>query len=252
MGAQPTLTSRALATVLVTVVALMAFAQCKPRFPNCDEDKQCSTKESAGVCLNGKCVQCRDHGNCQASNGYACVAGTCKLATTVGYCDIQFPCLGGQTCYEHACISDPAPFKAVECSESSPKCAQGQLCQNGHCVSPPNGGPGCDQFPPALFDFESPTLRADSKETLQRLAACLTTGALRDKSLLLVGHTDNRGEFEFNFGLGAERAYAVKSFLVSMGVPANRMVPSTRGKLDASGHDDQTAQLDRKVDIEVR
>ena len=140
---------------------------------------------------------------------------------------------------------------AVQCDDEHP-CPTGQHCENNHCASPVAGGPGCSDFPAPKFDFESPELRADTKQVIQRLAGCLATGTLKSARVLLTGHCDARGEYEFNMGLGAERADAVKNFLTAAGVSADRIATSSRGKLDANGQDEAGYQNDRRVDIEIR
>ena len=60
------------------------------------------------------------------------------------------------------------------------------------------------------------------------------------------------GEYEFNMGLGAQRAENVKVFVVGLGLPVDKVTTSSRGKLDASGSDEAGWANDRRVDIEVR
>jgi outer membrane protein OmpA-like peptidoglycan-associated protein len=131
-------------------------------------------------------------------------------------------------------------------------CPSGEKCQNGHCVFSPNGGATCSDFPPPHFLFESAELQTDAKAVLDRLATCLLTGPLKASKVLLVGHCDAKGEYEFNMGLGAERAEVVKKYLVGKLVPAERLSTSSRGKLDAIGTDEASAANDRRVDIEIR
>ncbi len=137
------------------------------------------------------------------------------------------------------------------CDDGHP-CPSPSKCQNGHCVSPPNGGPGCDDFPSPKFQFEKSELMADSAKTLDRLAGCLTAGGLKTKNVLLVGHCDAKGELEFNMGLGDQRAQVVKDYLTNKGVPGARLTNSSRGKLDANGTDEAGWANDRRVDVEVR
>lgn len=216
-----------------------------PKWPNCENDDHCNTNGHKGVCLDGKCVECRDDSTCAA--GTKCESGQC--APIAGYCDEKSPCPGGAPCTNNRCGQAVADVR--ECSDEKP-CPTGERCQNGHCVRPPQGGPGCTEFPAPKFDFEQSTLREASKETLQRLAGCLTTGTLKTSRVLLTGHCDNRGEYEFNMGLGAERAEVVRTFLTGAGVAADRVATSSRGKLDAVGTDEAGWENDRRVDIEIR
>jgi peptidoglycan-associated lipoprotein len=225
----------------------LAVACGGPKFPSCDNDENCNTEGHHGVCVDHKCVECRNDEQCGA--GKSCQSGTCTPIE--GYCDDSHPCENGGKCgNDHRCQA--AARQDVECDDEHP-CKKGEKCQNGHCTAPPaQAGPGCRDFPAPKFDFESPELRADARDTLQRLATCLSSGSLKANRILLTGHCDNRGENEYNMGLGAERAEGVKNFLIGLGVPTGKLATSSRGKLDAVGTDEAGWSNDRRVDIEVR
>ena len=65
----------------------------------------------------------------------------------------------------------------------------------------------------------------------------------------LIGHTDARGEVEYNVGLGARRAGSVWSYLGAHGVEKGHMATSSRGEFDATGTDEEGWARDRKVDV---
>ncbi len=219
------------------------------KYPACENDDQCNGDGHKGVCVAMKCVECRDDKGC--ATGQSCQSGAC--AEIPGYCDATHACAAGSTCGSdqrcHGSQVAAAPF--VECDETK-ACGQGSHCANGHCVAPPSGGPGCTDFPSPKFDYESPDLLGEARQTLERLAQCLTKGTLKGSQVLLTGHCDARGEEEFNMSLGDNRAEAVKTFLMGMGVPGDRIRTSSRGKLDATGTDEAGWAIDRRVDIEVR
>jgi peptidoglycan-associated lipoprotein len=99
------------------------------------------------------------------------------------------------------------------------------------------------------FDFESYELTADEKQVLDQVAECLLRGALKGKSVTLVGRADSRGEHEFNMSLGAYRASAVKNYLGQKGVEHTRMKETSRGAIDATGTEESGFREDRRVDI---
>ncbi len=218
------------------------------KYPNCDNDEGCNSEGHKGVCVDGKCVACRDSAGC--AKGEECKLGQCTAI--VDYCDDSHPCSG--TCKDHHCqkVTAQVSRDPTACDDTEHFCPQGEHCQNGHCVAPPKGGPGCQDFPPPKYAYESPELTEDAKKTVQRLAACLTTGTLKGAHVLLVGHCDARGEYEFNLGLGAERAEGAKKLLMSLGVPADVINTTSRGKLDAVGTDEAGWANDRRVDIQIR
>jgi len=48
--------------------------------------------------------------------------------------------------------------------------------------------------------------------------------------VIVEGHADSRGSAEYNLALGSRRASSVKDYLVSLGVPANRVTVISKGK----------------------
>jgi hypothetical protein len=230
--------------------AALAVGCGGPKYPSCDSDEDCNAEGHHGVCVNHTCVECRSSDACK--KGQECSKnGQCT--DIADYCDDSHACEGGGTCgKDHRCQPKVASLAPTECDDDHPCKAPGSRCQNGHCVMPPPGGPGCTDFPAPKFDFESPTLRSEAKDVLQRLAKCLMTGTLKGRRILLTGHCDARGEYEFNMGLGAERAEGVKTFLTGLGVDTAIVTTSSRGKLDANGTDELGWANDRRVDIEVR
>lgn len=197
-------------------------------------------------------VECHDDGACGDVPRRMCQNGRCEARE--GYCDERSPCPGGRPCTENQCGSAVASGEPVmiECDDDHPCAGKGQRCQNGHCVAPQPGGPGCRDFGAPTFEFDSPELSATMKETLTRLAKCMSGGSLAGRKVLLTGHCDPRGENEYNMGLGATRSEAGKAFLVTLGVPEAQVTTSSRGKLDAIGSEESTWKQDRRVDIEVR
>lgn len=71
------------------------------------------------------------------------------------------------------------------------------------------------------FANGSNEIPAENKEILDLAAAKMA--ALPEATLKIVGHTDNQGSHEFNQQLSEKRAAAVRDYLVSKGVPAERL-----------------------------
>jgi peptidoglycan-associated lipoprotein len=106
----------------------------------------------------------------------------------------------------------------------------------------------CD-IPTPKFAFDSSALSAEATAALNALAACFLTGKAQGKNMNLVGHCDPRGTEEYNMALGQRRADSVGSQLQSQGLGPDRMQTSSRGELDATGTDEPSWALDRKVQI---
>jgi peptidoglycan-associated lipoprotein len=99
------------------------------------------------------------------------------------------------------------------------------------------------------FDFDSSQLSSADRDILQQVAKCMTDGALKGRNVELIGRADPRGEQEYNMGLGSSRATAARSFLKNLGIADSRMSETSRGALDATGHDEESWAKDRRVDL---
>jgi peptidoglycan-associated lipoprotein len=98
---------------------------------------------------------------------------------------------------------------------------------------PPPAGPTDDELflrevRDAYFDYDKADLRPDARASLSKTADFLK-GYPRFK-VTIEGHCDERGSTEYNLGLGDRRANAVKQFLVSAGVSADRISTVSFGK----------------------
>jgi peptidoglycan-associated lipoprotein len=101
------------------------------------------------------------------------------------------------------------------------------------------------------FDFDSYQLAGNDRDILTKVAECFTTGPLKARGMHLVGRADPRGEAEYNMNLGESRATSVRRYLAALGVDSAKMSETSRGALDASGHDEETWRKDRRVDIDL-
>jgi peptidoglycan-associated lipoprotein len=80
-----------------------------------------------------------------------------------------------------------------------------------------------------FFDTDSSELTAQSRATLDKQAQWLTTYNQYGQ-FTVEGHADERGTREYNIALGARRAQAVRDYLVSRGIAAQRMRTISYGK----------------------
>ncbi|HEY7289292.1 MAG TPA: peptidoglycan-associated lipoprotein Pal [Vicinamibacterales bacterium] len=78
------------------------------------------------------------------------------------------------------------------------------------------------------FELDKSELRDDAKAPLQKDADWLKkwTSTL----ITIEGHCDSRGSAEYNLALGSRRANSVKTYLVGLGVPADRLTVISKGK----------------------
>ncbi|MFC5428484.1 outer membrane protein OmpA [Paraburkholderia denitrificans] len=110
----------------------------------------------------------------------------------------------------------------------------------------------------ALFDFDKAILKPAGKEKLDELAGKIQ--ALNLEVVVATGHTDRIGSTAYNDRLSLRRAQAVKAYLVSKGVPADRIYTEGKGKRQpvTTGCNQKNRKAlisclapDRRVEVEV-
>ncbi len=71
------------------------------------------------------------------------------------------------------------------------------------------------------FEYDKSTLSAETKKDLAGNAEWIKANP--KTTIQIEGHCDNRGTIEYNLALGERRAQAVKSYLVGLGIAADRL-----------------------------
>jgi peptidoglycan-associated lipoprotein len=107
----------------------------------------------------------------------------------------------------------------------------------------------CGDIPKMQFGFDSAEIDSEASLALMALARCFTTGPLAGRGMKLIGHTDERGETEYNFGLGQKRAGSVAEYLAKKGMESGRLSTSSHGELTATGTEDYGWSQDRYVEV---
>jgi peptidoglycan-associated lipoprotein len=80
----------------------------------------------------------------------------------------------------------------------------------------------------AYFDLDKADIRSDARAALAKTADFLRN--YPQVRVVIEGHCDERGSTEYNLALGDRRAAAVKEYLVSLGIGADRMSTVSYGK----------------------
>ncbi|WP_244640841.1 peptidoglycan-associated lipoprotein Pal [Pelagibacterium lentulum] len=79
-----------------------------------------------------------------------------------------------------------------------------------------------------FFETDSSVLTSEAQATLDKQAQWLQR--YPQYRIVIEGHADERGTREYNIALGARRGTAVVNYLVSRGIPANRISSVSYGK----------------------
>lgn len=102
------------------------------------------------------------------------------------------------------------------------------------------------------FDFNSATVKPAFRDTLDKLADLLRK---YDRTVVhVVGHTDSVGSDAYNQSLSERRARAVMDYLVSRGVPTERLRSEGRGEREPrdSNATEAGRQLNRRVEVYMK
>jgi outer membrane protein OmpA-like peptidoglycan-associated protein len=108
-----------------------------------------------------------------------------------------------------------------------------------------------------FFDFDKATLRDISKVELEKLTKLLELNS--KMSVEISGHTDAKGNEDYNLKLSQDRAQAVVNYLINKGIDKNRMVAKGYGKskpvaqnYNPDGSENpEGMQLNRRVELKV-
>ncbi len=103
------------------------------------------------------------------------------------------------------------------------------------------------------FDFDQDTMREDSRDQLQEIAALLSANP--QLHVLIVGHTDSQGSYEYNQDLSQRRAASVVAALASeFGIDRGRLAPVGVGMAapTATNRTEDGRALNRRVELVER
>jgi peptidoglycan-associated lipoprotein len=81
---------------------------------------------------------------------------------------------------------------------------------------------------PVFFDYDSSELSPAAQTALNENAVALKRYPMW--TITIEGHCDERGTPEYNLALGERRAVAARAYLVSLGIPADKLRTVSYGK----------------------
>lgn len=81
---------------------------------------------------------------------------------------------------------------------------------------------------PVYFGYDSSVLPQPELDKIQRVADVLSSNS--SYVVIVEGHCDERGSNEYNLSLGEQRAGAIRSFIVDLGIDASRIQTRSYGE----------------------
>jgi len=99
------------------------------------------------------------------------------------------------------------------------------------------------------FEFDSSEIQEDDRSIVEAHGTYLAQNP--DITVVLEGHTDERGSREYNLGLGERRANAVRRLILLMGASEDQVEVVSYGeeRPAVDGHDEEAWQLNRRVEL---
>lgn len=170
-----------------------------------------------------------------SESGYlTTVRGDAVRAATAGVCvrtSYWSPAMATAEC-DPDLIPKPRPVAAPVAPREAPPAKPAPLAPAKPAAKPaPKPAPVIEKVTlrsDALFDFDKATIRPDAGSKLDGLVSQIKSVNL--EVVIAVGHTDRIGSVAYNQKLSVRRAESVKNYLVSKGVPANRVYTEGKGK----------------------
>lgn len=140
-----------------------------------------------------------------------------------------------------------APPETTDVSRQQPLGVESQPVQSGP-VADLRAVSGLERI---YFTYNQFTLEDAARVTLEKNAVYLRNHAT--EKIVIEGHCDERGSDEYNLALGERRALAAKNYLVSLGIPAERLNVLSYGEekpLVAAANEEAWAQ-NRRAEFKV-
>lgn len=99
------------------------------------------------------------------------------------------------------------------------------------------------------FEYNSSELKPQASAQLKQLKSALTRDSLRNDRFMVAGHTDAKGNPQYNKQLSLRRAESVKRYLISNGIDPGRMDTIGYGSEKPLAPDRPDDAQNRRVEI---
>ncbi len=107
------------------------------------------------------------------------------------------------------------------------------------------------EFQTVYFDFDKSSIKPNFSSALESNADLMKESM--DMIIQIEGHCDERGTVEYNLALGERRAMATRSYLVNLGVAAERIEIISYGKERPAmmGHNEAAWSKNRRTEFRI-
>lgn len=168
--------------------------------------------------------------------------------------DIAKPAAPAAKAEEPAAAPAPAPAPAPEPAPAAKAEEPAPTPAPAPAPAPAAAAPSSEKVTfsaDAFFDFDKSVLKPEGKAKLADLVSKLQGTDI--EVIIATGHTDWTGTDAYNMKLSMRRAKAVKAFLVSKGIPADRVFTEGKGESQpvADNRTREGRAKNRRVEVEV-
>jgi peptidoglycan-associated lipoprotein len=104
-------------------------------------------------------------------------------------------------------------------------------------------------FAPVYFDYDSSQIADTERSKIETVSSHLKSND--SVAVIIEGNCDERGSNEYNLALGERRAQAIRDYLASLGIGADRIQTKSYGeeKPVNAGHDEEAWAANRRGDF---
>ena len=104
-------------------------------------------------------------------------------------------------------------------------------------------------FAPVYFDYDSSQVADTERSKIEMVSEQLKQN--NSSAVIIEGNCDERGSNEYNLALGERRAQAIRDYLASLGIGADRIQTKSYGeeKPVNTGHDEEAWAANRRGDF---
>lgn len=148
---------------------------------------------------------------------------------------------------EPARVEAPAPAKPAKTEQATPAAEPIKQAEAQPVTAPAPE----TAFEAIYFDFDKSDLRQDARDVLSKNADILK--GKPSLKIQIAGNCDERGSAEYNLALGERRAKSALQYLITLGVPADRLAVISYGKEKPAvdGHDEAAWAKNRRDEFVI-
>jgi OOP family OmpA-OmpF porin len=151
------------------------------------------------------------------------------------------------------CTKDSDNDGVPDCLDDCPNTPAGKQVNNRGCAVVEKGETVILQGD-VTFEFDKFNLTPQAMATLDAFASRAVADLTRFADILVEGHTDSVGSDSYNQTLSEKRAASVKNYLISRGIPANKVISAGKGEKQPIADNNTTMgrAQNRRVELRVR